>query len=143
MAAPNEIQFNRMNLNLMVPADCEPASAPCASLTRQNGESRMTKMKTPGAVMILCASIATPAFAQDVDVFGPGSRYGVESQPGAAHLGRARDRGNFRGAYNQSNAPLHAAPRTEAGWNMKNFGFGGRDPSRVGGEDPSLRPSGS
>jgi hypothetical protein len=42
---------------------------------------------------------------------------------------------DFRGAYNQVNMP---APR-----NIENFGFGGRDPSRVGGEDPSLNPSGS
>jgi archaellum component FlaG (FlaF/FlaG flagellin family) len=42
---------------------------------------------------------------------------------------------DFRGAYNQVNMPSQP--------NIVDFGFGGRDPSRVGGEDPSLNPSGS
>ena len=44
-------------------------------------------------------------------------------------------RENFRGAYNQLIMPSQR--------NIENFGFGGRDPSRIGGEDPSLTPSGS
>jgi len=46
-------------------------------------------------------------------------------------------RDNFRGAYNQVVMP------SQGERNIENFGFGGRDPSRVGGFDPSLKPSGS
>jgi hypothetical protein len=46
-------------------------------------------------------------------------------------------------AYNQMTEPFYAAPQTQGERNIENFGFSGRDPSRVGGEDPSLRPSGS
>jgi hypothetical protein len=45
----------------------------------------------------------------------------------------------FRGAYDQwnsSSAPLTA----EEERNKEDFGFRGRDPSRPGGEDPSLKP---
>ena len=94
----------------------------------------MTKMKTLSAVIILSAAVATPAFAQDPGVAGPGSR---------TYHGRAHALRNFRGVYNQLNGPFYAAPRTPDGWNMESFGFSGRDPSRPGGEDPSLRPSGS
>ncbi len=85
----------------------------------------MTKLKTLSALIILSAAVATPAFAQ------------------STHHGRADDLRNFRGAYNQVNGPFYATPLTQDGWNMETFGFGGRDPSRPGGEDPSLRPSGS
>jgi hypothetical protein len=85
-------------------------------------------------VIILSAAVATPVFAQDSGVLGPGSR---------TYHGRAHDLRNFRGAYNQVNGPFYATPRTQDGWNMETFGFNGRDPSRPGGEDPSLRPSGS
>jgi hypothetical protein len=95
----------------------------------------MTKMKTLSAVIILSAAVATPVFAQDAGVRRP--------QPGLSHHGRAYDRWNYRGAYNQLNGPFYAAPRTESDWSIENFGFSGRDPSRPGGEDPSLRPSGS
>jgi hypothetical protein len=44
-------------------------------------------------------------------------------------------RSDFRGAYNQLSVPSQR--------NIENFGFGGMDPSRIGGEDPSLKPSGS
>jgi hypothetical protein len=36
-----------------------------------------------------------------------------------------------------------AVPSSQAERNIQNFGFSGRDPSRVGGWDPSLNPSGS
>ena len=49
-------------------------------------------------------------------------------------------RSDYRGAYNQANESFYAIPQTRAGRNMENFGFSGRDPSRVGGEDPSLNP---
>jgi hypothetical protein len=45
----------------------------------------------------------------------------------------------YRGAYDQSNAP--SAPLTpEEERNKEDFGFSGRDPSRVGGENPYLNP---
>ena len=81
----------------------------------------MTKLKTLSAAIILSAAVATPVLAQP------------------AHHGRA----NYRGAYNQLIEPSYAVPSTQAERNIENFGFSGRDPSRVGGEDPSLRPSGS
>lgn len=80
----------------------------------------MTKMKTLTALMILSTAIATPAFAK-------GGTYRNES---------------FRGAYNQVAEPF-AVPQSRAERNIQNFGFSGRDPSRVGGWDPSLNPSGS
>ena len=83
----------------------------------------MTKMKALSAVVILSAAIATPAFAQ-----GP-------------HHGRAEQQ--FRGAYNQMNGSVYAAPDAQERRNIEDFGFSGRDPSVPGGEDPSLNPSGS
>ena len=103
----------------------------------------MTRMKTLSAVIILSAAVATPVFAQDASVLGPGSGYGFKPQRSPTYHGRAYDRWNYRGAYNQLNGPFYAAPRTESDWSIENFGFSGRDRSRVGGEDPSLRPSGS
>jgi hypothetical protein len=50
------------------------------------------------------------------------------------------DRSDYRRSYNQVTEPFYAAPQTREGRNMENFGFSGRDPSRVGGEDPSLNP---
>jgi hypothetical protein len=85
----------------------------------------MAKLKALSAVIILSAAVATPVFAQP------------------AHHGRAYDRGNLRGSYNQSSEPTYAIPRTRDERNIENFGFGGRDPSRVGGEDPSLNPPGT
>ncbi|MGO8913782.1 MAG: hypothetical protein ACLQDM_31285 [Bradyrhizobium sp.] len=87
--------------------------------------------KTLSALAILSAVITSPAFAQDAGM------------PEPIHHGRIHDQRNFRGAYNQLNAPIYAAPRTFDRPDINGFGFGGRDPSRVGGEDPSLNPSGS
>ena len=81
----------------------------------------MTNVKALSAAIILSAAIATPVFAKE--------------------HGRAHDQ--YRGAYNQLSEPSYAIPETQAGRNIENFGFSGRDPSRVGGEDPSLNPSGS
>jgi hypothetical protein len=44
-----------------------------------------------------------------------------------------RDLSDFRGAYNQMNGPAAVTPRV-----LDRF-----DPSRPGGEDPALNPSGS
>ena len=58
------------------------------------------------------------------------------------HARRAYDQWGYRGSYNQLSGP-YAIPETRAGRNIENFDFSGRDPSRVGGWDPNLNPSGS
>ena len=89
----------------------------------------MTNFKTFSAVMILSAAIAAPVFAQDANVSGP------------EHVRTHHER-NYRGAYNEVNGSSYAASRSqEEQTNLQNFGFSGRDPSRVGGEDPDLKPS--
>jgi hypothetical protein len=80
----------------------------------RNMRNPMIKMKALGAAIILSAAVATPVFAKE--------------------HGRAYDR--YRGAYNQ------AIPETQAGRNIENFGFSGRDPSIPGGWDTSLNPGG-
>jgi len=107
---------------------CEPASVSRASaLTRQ--EKEMTKMETLSAVIILSAAIATPVFAQDAGVLQPGSHRASKPQPVANY------QSNFRAGFNQ----LNGTPRTQDDSKEK-LGFGGRDPSQVGGEDPTFRP---
>ena len=81
----------------------------------------MTKIKTLTALVILSTAVATPVFAK-------GGTYHNET---------------FRGAYNQMTEPSFEVAPTRAERNIQNFGFSGRDPSRVGGWDPSLHPSGS
>ena len=78
----------------------------------------MTKIKTLTAVMILSTAVATPVFAKV----------------------RTYDNQTFRGAYNQMTDPSFAVAPTRAERNIQNFGFSGRDPSRVGGWDPNLNP---
>jgi hypothetical protein len=104
----------------------------------------MAKRKALSAVIILSAAFAAPVFAQDA--VGPG--YGAGSQLVTNHRSNHRStyRGpydqNFRGAYNQPAASFYARPLTnEERRNLEDFGFSGRDPSRVGGEDPYLHPS--
>ena len=80
----------------------------------------MTRTKVLGAALILSAAFATPVFAHD--------------------YGRAHVR-HFRGAYNQMIGPsYYAVPYSQSERNLENFGFTGRDPSRVGGRDPNLNP---
>ena len=79
----------------------------------------MTDLKTLSAAMILCAAIASPAFAE-----------------GHMHHGKAYRHMN---AYNQFIGPAYTTPSSDY-WNIENFGFSGRDRSRVGGEDPDLNP---
>jgi hypothetical protein len=111
-----------MNPNLMVSADLRTyISFMRISAHTTEWSNQMTKMKALSAVAILSAAIATPVFAQ-----GP-------------HHGRAQ----FRGAYNQMNGPVYAAPDAQDRRNIEDFGFSGMDRSRPGGEDPSLNPSGS
>jgi hypothetical protein len=87
-------------------------------------------IKTLTAVVVLSAALSGPVFAQGARERGPGNH-------GPAHALR-----NFRGTYNQApvSGPFDAAPVSRDGWGVEGFG---RDPSQVGGVDPSLRPSGS
>ena len=85
--------------------------------------------KALSTLAILSAIIASPAFAQNTGVQEP------------AHHVRTHAYRNFRGAYDQLNPPVYAAPRAFP--DINGFGFGGRDPSRVGGADPSLNPPGT
>ncbi len=87
--------------------------------------------KTLSAIAILSAVFAGPAFAQDTGMMKP------------IHHGRTHDQRNFRGAYDQFNGPIYAAPRTLDRPDSNGFGFSGRDPSRVGGEDADLNPPGT
>jgi hypothetical protein len=86
----------------------------------RNMRNPMIKMKALSAVIILSAAVATPVFAKE--------------------HGRAYDR--YRGAYNQLSGPSYAIPETQAGRNIEDFGFSGRDPSIPGGWDTSLNPGG-
>jgi hypothetical protein len=92
-------------------------------------------MAIRSAVMILSAAVATPVFAQVAGLFGPGSRYGLESQPVTNY--RSNYRTNYEGAADQLNESFYPAPRAQDDLNREDFGFGGRDPSSVRGEDPS------
>jgi hypothetical protein len=79
----------------------------------------MTQLRKLTAVIIFSAAIATPAFAH------------------TKHHTRLSD---FRGSYGQMIGPSYAAPQSEDARTIVDFGFGGNDPSRVGGRDPNLNP---
>jgi hypothetical protein len=88
----------------------------------------MIKMKALGAAIILSATIATPVFARGAGLVEPGNNYGLVSQAVT---------------YNRSAATFDARQLTnEERRNIEDFGFSGRDPSRVGGEDAWLHPGG-
>ena len=59
------------------------------------------------------------------------------------HVRGAYDSWSFRRSYNRLNEPFYTNPQSRAERNIENFGFSGRDPSRVGGWDPNLSPAGS
>jgi hypothetical protein len=101
------------------------------ALTRQNGENQMTKMETLGAVIILSAAIATPAFAQDAGVPQAGSHSASKPQP------VTNRQSSFRAGYNQLPGSSRVQDDSKA-----NLGFDGIDSTRVGGEDPTSRPAG-
>jgi hypothetical protein len=86
-----------------------------------------SKIKTLGVALILSAAIASPVFAQDANV--------------RPHHARAYDQANFGGAYNQQLNGDYAPQTPQEMRNLENFGFSGRDPSRVGGENPNLNPA--
>ena len=101
----------------------------------------MDKMKALSAVIIFSAAFAAPVLARDA----VGPSYGAEPQLVTNYRSNYRGRydQNFRGAYNQSGASFYARPLTnEEHRNLGDFGFSGRDPSRVGGEDTYLHPGG-
>ena len=102
----------------------------------------MTKMKALGAVLVLCAIAAEPVFAKDSGVSGPGSRHGLKPKPEAIsrHV-PAHHRGYVRDTYIRTQPNDRYDPDPEFQRNIESFGFSGRDPSRIGGEDPSLHPS--
>jgi len=85
------------------------------------------KIGTLGVALLLSAVIASPVFAQDTTV--------------RPHHARAYDQANFDGAYNQQLNGDYAPKTSEEMRNLENFGFSGRDPSRVGGENPNLNPA--
>jgi hypothetical protein len=90
----------------------------------------MTKLKTVGAIAIILTAITTPVFAQEA--IAPNA-----SQPVTPY-----DQ-NSRGAPNPSDTEFYAQPlSSKERMNLENFGFSGRDPSRVGGENPYLHPGG-
>jgi hypothetical protein len=87
----------------------------------------MTKITALSAAVLLSAALATPVFAQDVNVAAP-------------HHSRVHHRHHvqdYRGTYNQVNGPLSAAPQSRFESNREDME---RDPSRVGGEDTFFNP---
>lgn len=97
----------------------------------------MTSMKTLSVVIVLSAAIASPAFAAGAEgggPIGPGSRNGLTPQPRASVHHVAYRHSSFRGAYNRWDPEFTR--------NQQNYGFSGRDASRIGGEAPWLRPGG-
>jgi hypothetical protein len=86
------------------------------------------RMKLFSAMVILSASIATPALAQGYRYYG-GAPY-----PYGPPI-----------YYRSYSLPPGSYPPQdiEQFWNQANFGFSGRDPSRVGGLSPNLKPSGN
>jgi hypothetical protein len=100
----------------------------------------MTKMKALGAVIILSAAFAVPAFARDA--IGPGNDLEPQLVTNYRSNFGVPDDQNFRGAYTPGTS-FAAGPLTnEERRNLEDFGFSGRDPSRVGDEDPYLHPGG-
>jgi hypothetical protein len=94
-------------------------------------------MKMLGAMLVLSAMIATPVLAKD-----SGSRHGLKPKHGSvSHHGRTHHRSYVRGAFVPRQPSDRYDPDPEFQRNIDNFGFSGRDPSRIGGQDPSLHPS--
>lgn len=91
----------------------------------------MNRTKTISVVAFLSATIATPVFAQDADTYGPSEGY----------LGAAPAEPETYYRFHEQVDPSFLPPRNEEEYqNLENFGRTGRDPSRVGGDAPSLKP---
>jgi hypothetical protein len=86
----------------------------------------MNVMKTITAAVVLSASIVAPALAQDAYQSFGGAPYRYAPQ-----------------YYRSYDVPpgSYAPQNDQELWNQRNFGFSGRDPSRVGGGSPNLNPS--
>lgn len=91
----------------------------------------MNTLKAISAAIVLSAAVAAPAFAQEV--YGPyvGAPYGPVS-PAPPYY-----------AYGQVPGDYLPPRNSEEYWNLVNHGFTGRDPSRVGGNSPNLKPPGN
>jgi len=95
----------------------------------------MHMMKAISAVVILSAAVAGPVFAQDIE-YGPAVRATpYVAAPGSRAQTYYRSYDRAPGDYLPSDIDQYR--------NLQNFGFSGRDPSRVGGESPNLHPSGN
>jgi hypothetical protein len=89
------------------------------------GRKPMIKTKALSAIAIVSAAVTSPVLAQDAGMFGPQGRTGAESPP-ARYYSRSCIQGPGFGG---------PCPGPLFGWSI------GRDRSRVGGLEPSLRPS--
>ncbi len=88
----------------------------------------MIRMKMIAAAAVASAALGAPAFAQVV--YTP---FGAPYRDAPRTYYRSYDV-----------PPGSYAPRnTDEYWNQRNFGFSGRDTSRVGGDSPSVNPPGS
>jgi hypothetical protein len=92
----------------------------------------MTKIRLVSAILILTAVTAAPVLAQDAGMHNGMKRH---------HHLRAHNQ-HFRGVYTQTQPNDRYDPDPVFQRNIENFGFSGRDPSRIGGTDPSLNPLG-
>jgi hypothetical protein len=98
-------------------------------MTTSKIKARTIRARTIGAfgvALLLSAAIASPVLAQGATL--------------RLHHARAYDQANFRGAYDQQVNGDYTPRTPEEMRNLENFGFSGRDPSRVGGENPNLNP---
>lgn len=89
----------------------------------------MYTIKAISAAVVLSATIATPVFAQTVR---PYARAPYEAAPGT-----------FYRSYDQVPGDYLPPRNSDEFWSLENHGFTGRDPSRVGGDSPSVNPPGS
>jgi hypothetical protein len=88
----------------------------------------MTKTKTLGAIAIFSATLVSPVLDQDAGMFGPDGRRAVEPPPPPPPRYYSRSCIQGPGFGGPCPGPLF-------GWSI------GRDRSRIGGLEPSLRPS--
>ena len=100
-------------------------------------------MKTLSALVLLSTVVVAPVFAHDA---GPENHHGLKPRAGSTHHHVRAHRWHVYGAYNQPNYHYNGQPNDRYDPNpdfqrqIDNFGFSGRDPSRIGGEDPNLHP---
>jgi hypothetical protein len=106
------------------------AVKPAHIVNRASGEEGLTERRRPLtkmkllAAVFLSAAITTPAFAQEFRAHGP------------THHVRSH---NHQSVHAEDAASLTG----EEYRNLESYGFSGKDPSRVGGEDADLNVSGN